>query len=309
MSKDFLKISLCVVLALLVSGCANDSNKQGKIAVVNWEKAVSAHPLDAKLKTGEKILKELVQRRKYQENIARTQMSSLSKLQTLKKISEQNYHLADINTRMLQMRTYENDLLQRKIKIYESEADEMLAERKNQIEKDYQLEIFNLELKMGNVTLKPEVKAEYEKKVAETKALRDTRLAQLTQEKKVIVAQKTAPYLEQVKARLAEQEVKLQQKASAEMNSNLDRDAQLMADAPSSLKQAFEIMDKEIDKQQNKNAKLRKEISTDIEQAAVDLAKKRGYSIVFNQFKANVNADDITNDIIGDLKKIKKDNK
>jgi len=309
MSKGFLKLSICMVLALLVSGCANEANKQGKIAVVNWDKAVTSHPLDSKLKTGEKILKELVQRRKDQENIARTQMTSLSKLQMLKKMSEQNYHLADINTRMLQMRAYENDKMQKQIKIYESEADEILAERKKAIEDDYQLEIFNLELVLQNAFLKKEQKADVEAKIVATKNARDMRLAQLKQEKDVIVAQKAKPYLEQVKARLAEQQAKLEQSAIAEMSSKVERDSKLMENAPNSLKQALEIMDKEIDKQQDKNSKLRKEISSDIENAAVALAKKRGYGIVLNKFKVNIKADDITDDVIGDLKKIKKDNK
>lgn len=309
MSKGFFKLSLCMVLALLVSGCANEADKQGKIAVVNWDKAVKAHPLDSKLKTGEKILKELVERRKNQENIAHAQMTSLGKLQMLKNISEQNYHLADISTRMLQMRAYENDKLQKQIKIYESEADEILAERKKIIENDYQLEIFNLELALRNVHMKKEEKAGIEGKIAQTKAARDMRLAQLEQEKEIIVAQKAKPYLEQVKDKLAKQQFKLEQEAAAEMSGKAERDAKLMETAPNSLKKALEIMDREIDKQQDKNSQMRKKISSDIEDSAVTLAKKRGYGIVLNKFKVNIKADDITDDVISDLKKIKKDNK
>lgn len=309
MGKGIFKFSLCIALALLVSGCASEANKQGQIAVVDWDKAVSAHPLDKKLKTGEKILKELVQRRKDQESIARTQMLSLNKLQMLKKVSEQNYHLADINTRMLQMRVYENEKMQKQIKLYEAEADEILAARKHSIENDYQLEIFNLELALQNVMMNATQKAELENKIAQTKAVRDTRLGQLQQEKQVLVAQKAAPYLEEVKRRLAEQQSKLEQEAVAEMDGKANRDAELMKGAPNSLKQALEIMDKEIDKQQDKNSALRKTISSDIEKASVELAKKRGYGIVLNKFKVNIKADDITNDVISDLQKIKKDNK
>ena len=306
MSKGFVKFGLYLALALLVSGCNNQTSKKTDIAVVNWEKAVNAHPMHHKLETGEKILKDLLQRREDQENLARTQMTSISKLQMLKKVSEQNYHLADINTKMIALRTYENEKLQKQIKIFEREADAILSERRNSIEKDYKLEIFNLELALQNIRMTPEQKADIEKKISEVKATRDARLAQLAEEKQVIVAQKAAPYVESVKLRLKESQDKFEQDAMLQMANTQEKDAKLLENAPNSLKQALAIMDKEIDKQQEKNNKLRKEISSDIEKSAVNLAKQRGYSVVFNQFKANVKAADITNDIISDLKNTQK---
>lgn len=302
MSKGLLKLGLGLVLTLLVFGCSNQNTKNTSIAVVNWEKAVNAHPMYHKLETGEKILKDLVKRREEQENLARTQMSSINKLQMLKKISEQNYHLADINTKMMELRTSENAKLQKQLKVYEKEADRILADRRNAIEKDYQLEIFNLELALQNVRMKPEQKADIENKISMAKAARNARLAKLAQEKQLIVAQKAAPYVESVKIRLKEEQLKLEQDAMFQMSNSKEKDNKLLGNAPNSLKQALIIMDKEIDKQQDKNKKLRKEISSDIEKAAVNLAKQRGYSIVFNQIKVNVKATDITNDVISNLK-------
>ena len=79
-----------------------------------------------------------------------------------------------------------------------------------------------------------------------------------------------------------------------------------MSAAPEALNNAVTIMDKEIEKQQDKNKALREEINKDIEKFAVKLAQERGYTIVFNTYKANVSAADITNDIIAELKKTKK---
>ena len=62
----------------------------------------------------------------------------------------------------------------------------------------------------------------------------------------------------------------------------------MMAAAPEALANALAVMDREIDKQQDKNNTLKKNINSDIEGLAIKLAKERGYTIVFNTYKANV---------------------
>ena len=80
----------------------------------------------------------------------------------------------------------------------------------------------------------------------------------------------------------------------------------MLSVAPQALNNALSIMDREIDKQQEKNEQLQKQINSDIESQAVRLAHERGYSIVFNKFKVNLKADDITDTVIQALKKDKK---
>ena len=58
-----------------------------------------------------------------------------------------------------------------------------------------------------------------------------------------------------------------------------------------------------MDKQQEKNDKLRKKINNDIESSAFKLAHERGYTIVFNKYKVNLKADDITDAVVQELKK------
>ena len=58
-----------------------------------------------------------------------------------------------------------------------------------------------------------------------------------------------------------------------------------------------------MDKQQEKNDKLRKKINNDIESSAIKLAHERGYTIVFNKYKVNLKADDITDAVVQELKK------
>ena len=82
--NKLVKISAIIAAALLISACStNVRGPQEKIAVINWEQAVSAHPQYAKLEQGEKILQDLLNKRKGQEELAKAQLSSLNKLRSL----------------------------------------------------------------------------------------------------------------------------------------------------------------------------------------------------------------------------------
>ena len=90
--NKLVKISAIIAAALLISACStNVRGPQEKIAVINWEQAVSAHPQYAKLEQGEKILQDLLNKRKGQEELAKAQLSSLNKLRSLRQLSQQSF--------------------------------------------------------------------------------------------------------------------------------------------------------------------------------------------------------------------------
>ena len=94
--NKLVKISAIIAAALLISACStNVRGPQEKIAVINWEQAVSAHPQYAKLEQGEKILQDLLNKRKGQEELAKAQLSSLNKLRSLRQLSQQSFMEAD----------------------------------------------------------------------------------------------------------------------------------------------------------------------------------------------------------------------
>lgn len=129
--NKLVKISAIIAAALLISACStNVRGPQEKIAVINWEQAVSAHPQYAKLEQGEKILQDLLNKRKGQEELAKEQLSSLNKLRSLRQLSQQSFMEADFNTRMVEQREIENAKLQKFAAQAEAEADAQLAERK-----------------------------------------------------------------------------------------------------------------------------------------------------------------------------------
>lgn len=302
--NKLVKISAIIAAALLISACStNVRGPQEKIAVINWEQAVSAHPQYAKLEQGEKILQDLLNKRKGQEELAKAQLSSLNKLRSLRQLSQQSFMEADFNTRMVEQREIENAKLQKFAAQAEAEADAQLAERKKNIEEAYKLKIFNLRAILETVKMKPDERQAVEKQLQELQKERGAQIAELQAEKHRLVDAKVLPYKAEAEQRMRDMAQQQHAQAMQQLKSPEERDKEMLDAAPKALNNALSIIDREIDKQQEKNDSLKKQINQDIESQAVKLAHERGYTIVFNKFRVNMKAEDITAAIIKALKK------
>ena len=302
--NKLVKISAIIAAALLISACStNVRGPQEKIAVINWEQAVSAHPQYAKLEQGEKILQDLLNKRKGQEELAKAQLSSLNKLRSLRQLSQQSFMEADFNTRMVEQREIENAKLQKFAAQAEAEADAQLAERKKNIEEAYKLKLFNLRAILEAVKMKPDERQAVEKQLQELQKERGAQIAELQAEKCRLVDAKVLPYKAEAEQRMRDMAQQQHAQAMQQLKSPEERDKEMLDAAPKALNNALSIIDREIDKQQEKNDGLKKQINQDIESQAVKLAHERGYTIVFNKFRVNMKAEDITAAIIKALKK------
>lgn len=302
--NKLVKISAIIAAALLISACStNVRGPQEKIAVINWEQAVSAHPQYAKLEQGEKILQDLLNKRKGQEELAKAQLSSLNKLRSLRQLSQQSFMEADFNTRMVEQREIENAKLQKFAAQAEAEADAQLAERKKNVEEAYKLKMFNLRAILETVKMKPDERQAVEKQLQELQKERGAQIAELQAEKRRLVDAKVLPYKAEAEQRMRDMAQQQHAQAMQQLKSPEERDKEMLDAAPKALNNALSIIDREIDKQQEKNDSLKKQINQDIESQAVKLAHERGYTIVFNKFRVNMKAEDITAAIIKALKK------
>lgn len=302
--NKLVKISAIIAAALLISACStNVRGPQEKIAVINWEQAVSAHPQYAKLEQGEKILQDLLNKRKGQEELAKAQLSSLNKLRSLRQLSQQSFMEADFNTRMVEQREIENAKLQKFAAQAEAEADAQLAERKKNIEEAYKLKLFNMRAILEAVKMKPDERQAVEKQLQELQKERGAQIAELQAEKRRLVDAKVLPYTAEAEQRMRDMAQQQHAQAMQQLKSPEERDKEMLDAAPKALNNALSIIDREIDKQQEKNDSLKKQINQDIESQAVKLAHERGYTIVFNKFRVNMKAEDITAAIIKALKK------
>lgn len=294
-----------LISSLLAAACGSVNTTGEKIAVADWKKAVAGHPQYKKLQQGEAIVQDLVKKRKAQEEMAKQQLSSLDKLRELKKVSEVTYWDADFNTRMVGAQARENVKLQKFMVQTEKEAEELVAERKREVESSYQLKMFNLRMRLESVKMKPDERKIVENELTAARNAREAELAELNSEKAAYIEKKLAPYAKQMQQRMGQEADRLRQNAAAVMQASEGKYDDMLQKAPSALQNALSIMDREIDKQQEKNAALEKEINQDIENVVMRLVDKNGYTIVFNTVKANLTADDITDKIISELQKEK----
>ncbi len=302
--NKLVKISAIIAAALLISACStNVRGPQEKIAVINWEQAVSAHPQYAKLEQGEKILQDLLNKRKGQEELAKAQLSSLNKLRSLRQLSQQSFMEADFNTRMVEQREIENAKLQKFVAQAEADADNQLAARKKDVEDAYKLKLFNLRALLEAVKMKPDERQAVEKQLQELQKERGAQIAELQAEKRRLVDAKVLPYKAEAEQRIRDMAQQQHAQAMQQLKSPEERDKEMLDAAPKAFNNALSIIDREIDKQQEKNDSLKKQINQDIESQAVKLAHERGYTIVFNKFRVNMKAEDITAAIIKALKK------
>lgn len=302
--NKLVKISAIIAAALLISACStNVRGPQEKIAVINWEQAVSAHPQYAKLEQGEKILQDLLNKRKGQEELAKAQLSSLNKLRSLRQLSQQSFMEADFNTRMVEQREIENAKLQKFVAQAEADADNQLAARKKDVEDAYKLKLFNLRALLEAVKMKPDERQAVEKQLQELQKERGAQIAELQAEKRRLVDAKVLPYKAETEQRIRDMAQQQHAQAIQQLKSPEERDKEMLDAAPKAFNNALSIIDREIDKQQEKNDSLKKQINQDIESQAVKLAHERGYTIVFNKFRVNMKAEDITAAIIKALKK------
>ena len=175
--------------------------------------------------------------------------------------------------------------------------------RKKNIEEAYKLKIFNLRAILEAVKMKPDERQAVEKQLQELQKERGAQIAELQAEKHRLVDAKVLPYKAETEQRMRDMAHQQHAQAMQQLKSPEERDKEMLDAAPKALNNALSIIDREIDRQQEKNDSLKKQINQDIESQAVKLAHERGYTIVFNKFRVNMKAEDITAAIIKALKK------
>lgn len=300
MSKKFFVMLLAG--AVLFTACGNINSGQEKIAVVDMKKIVSVHPDYAKLQQGEKMLLDLKQKRADQAELAKTQLESLAKLEELKRISERTYLTADYNTRMYAAEAKEAAKLQQVRKQVESDAESLIADRKENIEDSYRLKMFNLRLQLDSVRMSKDKKQALKDELALERGNREEKIYALEAEKAAYVKANMEPHRQLMQNNLQQESARLQEKISVQLQQSEDKYSQLYEKASPALKNMLNIMDKEISRQQSRNEAVRRQIDTDIEKTVKQLAKKNQYSIVFKDVRTNIQAEDITEQVINGLK-------
>lgn len=296
---------IILIVVLLTAACGHDPGGKDKIAVIDWDKAFSAHPKQTVLKQGEAELQKLLRYREEQAEIAKTQIAGLTRLQQLKQNSKANFMDAGFQTQMYAAEAKERKKLLDAYDAAVKEADAALAEQEKELEDAYQLKILNLRLRLEAIKMRPAEREVVQNELNQVQSEREQQRQQILAAKNKIIGAKMEPLVAETQARLKQHAEQLQQEMQGDMSGVLSKDQSDLAKVPEALTKAMAATDKQADKLQESNEKLRAGIRNDIESNVIKLAHERQYTIVFHSVKVNIKADDITDDVVKALQNMK----
>lgn len=296
---------IILIVVLLTAACGHDPGGKDKIAVIDWDKAFSAHPKQTVLKQGEAELQKLLRYREEQAEIAKTQIAGLTRLQQLKQNSKANFLDAGFQTQMYAAEAKERKKLLDAYDAAVKEADAALAEQEKELEDAYQLKILNLRLRLEAIKMRPAEREVVQNELNQVQSEREQQRQQILAAKNKIIGTKMEPLVAETQARLKQHAEQLQQEMQGDMSGVLSKDQSDLAKVPEALTKAMAAIDKQADKLQESNEKLRAGIRNDIESNVIKLAHERQYTIVFHSVKVNIKADDITDDVVKPLQNMK----
>lgn len=296
---------IILIVVLLTAACGHDPGGKDKIAVIDWDKAFSAHPKQTVLKQGEAELQKLLRYREEQAEIAKTQIAGLTRLQQLKQNSKANFMDAGFQTQMYAAEAKERKKLLDAYDAAVKEADAALAEREKELEDAYQLKILNFRLRLEAIKMRPAEREVVQNELNQVQSEREQQRQQILAAKNKIIGAKMEPLVVETQARLKQHAEQLQQEMQGDMSGVLSKDQSDLAKVPEALTKAMAAIDKQADKLQESNEKLRAGIRNDIESNVIKLAHERQYTIVFHSVKVNIKADDITDDVVKALQNMK----
>lgn len=296
---------IILIVVLLTAACGHDPGGKDKIAVIDWDKAFSAHPKQTVLKQGEAELQKLLRYREEQAEIAKTQIAGLTRLQQLKQNSKANFMDAGFQTQMYAAEAKERKKLLDAYDAAVKEADAALAEQEKELEDAYQLKILNLRLRLEAIKMRPAEREVVQNGLNQVQSEREQQRQQILAAKNKIIGTKMEPLVAETQARLKQHAEQLQQEMQGDMSGVLSKDQSDLAKVPEALTKAMAAIDKQADKLQESNEKLRAGIRNDIESNVIKLAHERQYTIVFHSVKVNIKADDITDDVVKALQNMK----
>lgn len=301
-----LQTALLIFIAVFcLCGCGSLPGHGDKIAYINWEEAVKSHPRHEALKQGQAEYDKLLAYRDQQADIAHKQIAGLALLQKIKQNSKSSYYEADYRTSLYAKQAEEQYGFQSVLQKAAGEADEILASERESIESDYQLRLFNLRLRLDTVRMKPDERKQVEDELKSVRTEMLDKLNEVNQRRSAIIAEKTAPEREAMQQRIASYAAELRTNLDGKMQDDIANDKKDLQQGPEAFSKVLEVIDNRLEKINEGNDKIASEIRHDIESRVARLAKERGYTVVFGKIKVNVKADDITDDVIKELKKSK----
>jgi hypothetical protein len=299
-------ICIFTATALLVSACGNlgIKNNAPSIAVIDWQKAMEAHPKYKRLTQSADSVERATRLRDEQLALGRKQLQLLDSLTNMKRAGKQNYTQAEFTTRMAERETAENDRLRKLERAAVLEADEQMAKDKAAIEEEYRLPIVNLRIKLESVKMTTDARAAVAKELDEALQSRETDLSEIARKRNELVDKKMAPEMVAAHKSMSDYAKELQADLLKKSMGISGSSAEQLKQGPAELEKLIASMDKQIDLKKQAHDKLLNSINSDIESALKKVTLHKQYILVLKNVRANISGVDVTDDVCTEIKNI-----
>jgi energy-coupling factor transporter ATP-binding protein EcfA2 len=303
-------ISLLIAGALLVTGCGLGSKfrlfgqEKPRYAVVDWDKLVREHPKYKAWQKKQEALETARTLRDRQLKNGRQQLAMLNKMKQLTGSGQSKFRQARLAARMAEKQAQEQDMLRKKEESLMDAAEQYVQADRNAVEERFRIPLFNIRLKLGSIKM---TEASQKALLQEEQELLDARRKAIQD----IEDKKRAWLREQLAEDYAASRERMNRFASELMADTVREETGLDLNGmeknqpgQQELDKLIASMDTQIQSQENAQKKMRDEIDSDILSAIkkVNLTKK--YTLVFRNPRANISADDITDEVNIEVKKI-----
>jgi len=274
------------------------------IAVIDWQKAMKAHPKYKRLTQSADAVERATRLRDEQLSVGRKQLQLLDNLAKMKLTGKQNYTQAEFATRMAERETAENARLRKLERAAIREADAQLAKDNDAVEEVYRLPIVNLRIKLESVKMTTSARAAVVKELNDVLQARDNDLAGIAQKRNELVDKKMAPEMVAAHKSMAEYAKELQAELLGKSMGIQGSTAEQLKQGPAELEKLIASMNKQIDLKKQSHDKLLDSINSDIESALKKVTLHKKYVLVLKDVKANISGVDVTDDVCTEIKNI-----
>lgn len=297
-------LSLLLAGLLLLSGCGFSRwqlpfrQDKPRFAVVDWDRLVEQHPKYKEWQRRKEQLETAKWLRERQKENGQQQLALLGKMKKVREAGKGQFQSAQWSAQVAEKRAQEQDLLRKKRAALEEEAESRVKADRDAVEEKYRIPLFNLRLKLSSVKMSDAAQKALLQEQQELLDKRQKDRADVEAEKEQWLQQQMAADVAASQARLQAFSKELAGQVVQEQTGlSLTGKTPQNQEGQPELDKLLQSMDKEIQQQEDKEKQMREEIDSDILSAIKKVNLSRKYTLIFRNPRANISADDITDEV------------
>ena len=297
-------ICLLVACLMVTAGCASLKNgllsrETPRFAVVDWDRLVKQHPKYKVWQKQKKDLETAKDLRERQLKDGHQQLAILGKMRSLTGKGRDRFRSAQLAAKIAEKEAQEQDLLQKKAESLEA----YVQKDREDVENRFRIPLFNVRLKLGSIKMSEASQNALLQEEQELLAKRREAIEAIEEKKAAWIKEQMASDIGESRARMDAFQKSLTVDLVKE-ETGLDLTKKEQQPGQKELDTLIASMDTQIQRQDAQTQKLREEIDSDILSAIKKINLTRKYTLVFRNPRANIAADDITDDVEKEVQKI-----